>query len=404
MGVMMAGARTVDAITANLLPITAKHFTSDLTLIGTMLAINRISGFLVQPYAAWKSDRHSSPAGRRRPYLLVAWPATLVCLCLLGALPLVVPVEYQRTAAIVALLFLINLAMQVALDVGYGSATPLYGDTFPAGTLGRANAIRVIVTSAVMVGMMSVAVPLADYQEFLPYLAAMVFVSISWAVARWSIKETIPPVLPSAGRYHPFLPLAELRNPQTRRVAVIASAALASFALTEMFHALFVTETLGLSKTYLGWSATAGILVSFLCPYPVGLIADRWGPRTVLIVGFALMIAVELAFIFWVRDLVSLTTAFILYRVAHVVVQIPIVPLLFHDTPAERHGSIFAAVQMSRAALASGAVMAAGYFADLVSSYRICYVFAGVVCVVGLVGAFRLAPSARVRPSAPDRT
>src|SRR3954462_5564501 len=83
MGLMMAGAGTVDAITANMLPITAKHFTGNITLIGFMVALNRICGFLVQPYAAWKSDSHCSARGRRRPFLLVAWPATLLSVALL---------------------------------------------------------------------------------------------------------------------------------------------------------------------------------------------------------------------------------------------------------------------------------------------------------------------------------
>jgi hypothetical protein len=65
MGLMMVGATAVDTISANLLPITARHFTSDLTLIGALMAISRISGFIVQPYAAWKSDGHSSRMPRR---------------------------------------------------------------------------------------------------------------------------------------------------------------------------------------------------------------------------------------------------------------------------------------------------------------------------------------------------
>src|SRR3954469_2506469 len=102
MGLMMAGAGTVDAITANMLPITAKHFTSNIGLIAFMVALNRICGFLVQPYAAWKSDSHLGPRGRRRPFLLISWPATLASVAVLGVLPFVVPVAHQRTAAVVA--------------------------------------------------------------------------------------------------------------------------------------------------------------------------------------------------------------------------------------------------------------------------------------------------------------
>jgi MFS family permease len=68
---------------------------------------------------------------------------------------------------------------------------------------------------------------------------------------------------------------------------------------------------------------------------------------------------------------------------------------MFHNTPPERRGAIFAAVQMTRAGAASVATIIAGFMADAVSSYRVCYLVAGVVCVIGLIGAFRLAPPRR---------
>ena len=398
MGLMMAGAGTVDAVTANMLPITAKHFTDNITLIAVMVALNRICGFLVQPYAAWKSDRHQSPLGRRRPFLLGAWPAVFVSVALLGALPFLVPAAYHRTLVVVTTLFFINLVMQAALDMCYGTGDPMYGDTFVSGELGRANGIRMIVTAVVAVGMTRVFVPLADMHEFWPYAGAMFFVAISYLVARFGLRETVPPVLPPKERYNPLRPLAELRNPQTRNVAICASAVLVALALTEMLHSLFVTETLGFSKTVLGTTTAAALVVSFAMPYPVGWLVDRIGARTVLIAGFALVAVVEAAFVFWVNDLTSLYIGLILFKASWVIVHLPIVPLMFHNTPAERRGSIFAAVQMTRAAVTSGATILAGLLAHVASSYRMCYLVAGVVSLVGLFGAFRLAPAKRGEP------
>ena len=395
LGLMMAGASTVDAITANLLPITAKHFTSNLTLIGMMVALNRICGFLVQPYAAWKSDSHHSARGRRRPFLLVGWPATFVSVGLLGALPFVVPVQYHRTFAVVAVLFVANLGMQAFLDLCYGSADPMYADRFPSGQLGRANAFRSLVMNGAMLVMTSVAIPLADRNEFIPYAGAMVFVALAWWVAGRGIREVIPAALPPPSPYHPLRPLAGLRDPQTRNVAIVASAVLVSLALTEMFHALFVTETLGFSKTVLGWSTTAGIVVSFICPYPVGVLADRVGARTVMIAGFAAVALVEAAFVFWVNNLASLYVALIFFKIAWLVVHIPVVPLMYHNTPPERRGAVFATVQMTRAGVTSLATIVAARLADIAGSYRVCYAVAGVVCLAGLIGACRLAPAKR---------
>lgn len=395
MGLMMAGANTVDALTANLLPITARHFTDNIALIGVMVALNRICGFLVQPYAAWKSDRHCSAHGRRRPFLLAAWPATLVAVTLLGALPFIVPADYHRTAIVIGVLFCLNLAMQASLDLCYGSGDPLYGDTFTRGNLGRANGVRLIVAGLVGIAMTFVFVPLADRHEFWPYLGAMLFVAISWGVARFFVRETIPDRLPPPARYDPLRPLVELRNPQTRNVAIVASAVLVSLVLTEMLHALFVTETLGFSKTVLGYTTTAGFVVSLLLSYPVGWLTDRVGARTVLLIGFGFVAAVEAAFVFWVNDLASLTVCLIAFKVAWLIVDVPIVPLMFHNTPAERRGSIFAAVQMTRAGMASVATILVVFLAAAANSYRVCYFVAGVACLVGMFGAFRLAPAKR---------
>jgi hypothetical protein len=99
-----------------------------------------------------------------------------------------------------------------------------------------------------------------------------------------------------------------------------------------------------------------------------------------------------------VNDLTSLYIGLIVFKVSWVVVHLPIVPLMFHNTPSERRGSIFAAVQMTRAAVTSAATILAGYLAGAVSSYRMCYLVAGVVCLIGLYGAFRLAPARRSGP------
>lgn len=396
MGLMMAGAGTVDAITAYLLPITAKHFTDNLTLIGVMVALNRICGFAVQPYAAWKSDRHQSAGGRRRPFLLFAWPTTLLSVGLLGALPFIVPPAYHHALWVIVTLFVVNLVMQAALDMCYGSGDPLYGDTFTSGDLGRANAIRMVIVAAVGVAMTGYFVPLADVHEFWPYAGSMLFVLISFVMVRFFVRETRPPAISPPARYSPFEPLAELRHPQTRNVAICGSAVLVSLALTDMFHALFVTETLGFSKTVLGHTTTAATIVSIVMPYPVGWIVDRIGAKPVLIAGFLLVAAVEAAFVFWVNDLTSLYVGLIAFKVSWVIVHLPIVPLMFHNTPSERRGSIFAAVQMTRAGVTSIATILAGLLSHMVSSYRMCYLVAGVVCLVGLYGAVRLNAQAKV--------
>ncbi|HRE84039.1 MAG TPA: MFS transporter [Opitutaceae bacterium] len=392
MGVMMGGAGTVDALTATMIPITARHFTDDAGLIAVLVALNRVCGFVVQPYVAWKSDRYVSHRGRRRPFLLVAWPVTLFAVGALGVLPMIVPEEIQHTVFLLGLLFLVNLALQATLDACYGAADPLYGDTFAARELGRAQGARVIASNAIVFSMTAFFVPLADIHEFYPYLGSMFFLGVSTLIAMFFLSERVPSVLPKPERYHPLKPLRELANPHTRHVALVASAVLVTLGVTEMLHALFVTETLGFSKTVLGLSTAASLVIGVIFSYPLGVLVDRWGGRRVLVVGFAAMMLVELGFVFWVDDLVSLSITLILFKIAWLVVHIPVVPLMFQGTPEEHRGSVFAAVQMTRAGATSAAVIAAGFLVDYVGSYRMCYLVGAAVCLIGLYGALRLRP------------
>jgi MFS family permease len=401
LGLMMAGASTVDTITATMLPITARHFTDNIWFIGVLVALNRVCGFLVQPYAAWASDSHSGPGGRRRPFLLAAWPAVFLSLGLLGVLPYVVPADQQHAWLIIAVVFVVNLAMQAAVDVCYGAGDPMYGDVFPSRELGRAHGLRMVINATAGLGMTSIFVPLADVHEFWPYAGAMGFVALSYAIVRWRVRESLPPRLPVRSAYNPLKPLSELRDPRTRNVALCGSAVLVVLALTEMLHALFVTETLGFSKTVLGGTTAAALAIGFLMPYPVGMIVDRVGPRPVLIAGFALVAAVEGLFVFWVDDFTSLMVALVAFKVAWVLMHLPMVPLIFRGAPPERRGAIFAAVQTARAGAASVAVIVVGILADATGSYRICYFVAGLVCLIGLLAALRLGPAEKSGPVLP---
>lgn len=398
LGVMMAGAGAVDAITTHLLPITARHFTDNLALIGVMVALNRVCGFLVQPYVAWTSDRRGGAAGRRHPYLLAAWPVVLLSLVALGTLPWLVPGEWRATAAAIAAFFVVNLVLQAALDVCYGAGDPCYGDLFRGPALVRAAGVRMVCSAVAGILMTLVFVPLGDGHELWPYAGAALLVALAWGAARFAVPRVAVPAVAERARYHPLRPLAELRDPHTRRVAWCASAVLVVLALTEMLHALFVTETLGFSRTVLGQTTTLGLVAGLAAPYPVGRCVERFGPRPVLLAGFAALAVVEIGFAVWVDDLRSLAVGCVLFRVAWVAVHLPIMPLLFARTAPERSGAVFAAVQMTRAGAASAATVLAGLLAEGAGSYRVCYLLAAAVCVAGAVGAARLPAAERLAP------
>ena len=102
------------------------------------------------------------------------------------------------------------------------------------------------------------------------------------------------------------------------------------------------------------------------------------------------MLLVELLFVLWVHDLFSLSLNFTLYRIAGLFIFVPVTPMIFQDTALERRGSVFATVQMFRAAAAGLLTIVAGMIANSLGTYRACYAVAAVVCVIGLWVALRL--------------
>lgn len=397
---MVGGGITVDAVTSNMLPITARHFTDNVAFIAVLVAMNRICGTFVQPCAAKLSDRHRGVAGRRRPFFLVAWPATLVSVGLLGALPFLLPAGMHHTTLALVLLFVVNLAMQAALDVGFGCGEPLYGDMFRARELGMASGVRALVFSLIAATMAYVAFPLADRHEFAPYAMSMLFLLISSGIAFVYLREGTPASpLPhkQPGRWRP---LAELKDRRLAWVAVVASCTLTADALGTMLHALFVVETLGLTKTDLGYVAAVGIGMRFLFSYPAGMMADRIGPRAVLLFGFLTFGAAAIGLALFVDGLAGLYVGSALLAIGSTCANVPLTPILFSDSPPERRGSIFAAVQFTRGVVVSVATIVMGFVANLAASFRVCYLGAACFCVLGIFAAVEIGRTVRTGRSA----
>jgi MFS family permease len=385
LGLLHAGFITVDRLTDTMLPITARHFTSNIAVIGLLLAFHRVCGCFVQPYAAWKSDRHRSPAGRRRPFFLGALPPLLAAVCLLGALP---RLAHGRLAvAIGALLALVvlDIAMQAGQAVGLGCVDPLYGDTFGQAELGRASGVRHCCQNIAGFGMAFVAMPLADSNEFYPYAWTALFLVIAWA-ATVGLREPMPRPAPPDERYDPLRPLVELKDPYYAGIAFLATACLVSGALINMLHCLYVTESLHLSKGILGRSNALGIVVALACSYPIGAAIDRWGPRRVQGAGFVLLGITALLLAYAVHGALGVYLVAIPWALGTDCVNLPVIPMLYGGAPADRRGSIFGAVQSVRALVTFVALLLGGELAQWSGSYRVCYVAGACACAAGFAG------------------
>ena len=389
LALIAAGSGAVDMLTGIMLPITMRHFTDNAALIGLMLAFNRLCGFLVQPYVAWRGDHTRSRFGRRRAALLLGYPLTLLAVLVMGALPHLIPVEARSLLWAITAVFVSNLVLQAALDTTYGSLDPLYGDTFRPDRLGRACAWRNYVGIGMSLLMLYVLVPLADRHEFIPYAGVAALLGVAWFFA-WRFRED--PSLPLAPRtrFRPWSPFLGLRDPVLRRVAIIGAAGLGTLAVSGMFHSLYVTEKLGLTLTDFGRASVIAMGVAVTVTYPFGRMIDRYGPRPALLLGFASAVLCGLASAFLMRDRAGFYLITVLGSAGNVLLIISASPMIFSSAKPERRGEFFGSVQATRAATATVVTLLGGKLAALAGDYRTTYLLGAAIALVGLWFSCRL--------------
>ncbi|MCI0533952.1 MAG: MFS transporter, partial [Verrucomicrobiales bacterium] len=201
----------------------------------------------------WKSDFVRTRYGRRRPFFLAGLPLTMISLPLVGLLPVFIQGDARHTATALAVVIVVNVFMQAVVDINWGSLEPLYADTFRQQQLGRASSIRQIVSQIANFAMVTWVLAWADRSELDPYLFSAGCVGLSLLLMIFVIREqpTGDPQAPA--RYSPIKHLGILfRSADHARLAFVCASNLVLPAALFLFTPLYVTDTLGLSKTELG--------------------------------------------------------------------------------------------------------------------------------------------------------
>lgn len=348
MGAMVAGFYSVEFITNNMIPITARHFTDNAFTISLIVALNRLFGFLVQPYVSWKSDHIQTRFGRRRPFLMIGLPATFVCVLAVGAMPFLFEGESRHALPVLILFFTLNVALQAFVDMNWGSHEPLYADTFKHKVLGRAVALRSWGINIVTLFMTLYALKLADRNQFLPYLWASIFVLMSLVIVVFIIRERPAPA-PIKARYNPLSHLRLLfTNADYAKIAIIGGVQIMENAAYMLFLSLFAKRTLGLTLTQYGYALSLGPIVAFLISLPAGWLVDRFGPKPVLCLGFAVFGINSALMAFWVHDFSSFVVLQIIYAAASATVSLPLTSMVFQYASPDERGRIYGLYQFTR--------------------------------------------------------
>jgi len=350
MGMMVAGYYSVEYITNNMIPITARHFTDNAILIAGIIALNRMFGFIVQPYVSWKSDHISTRFGRRRPFLMIGIPSTIINILLVGALPFIFKGEIRHTIPVLATLVLLNVSLQAFVDMNWGSHEPLYADTFKQKMLGRAVAIRAWCINIVSLFMSGYAMKLADTNEFLPYLCSAGLLSISALIVFTIIRERPTPPTDPHARYKPLEHIGLLfKNRDYLKLAVIGGFGIMENAAYMLFLSLLATRSLGLSKAEFGQALFPGPIIAFIISLPAGYFVDRLGPKFVMSGGFLIFGINSALMAFWVHDYGSFLTLQCVYAAAVALVSLPLTSMIFQYASSRERGKVYGLFQFTRA-------------------------------------------------------
>jgi len=388
-GLVNCGSTAVDSMTNAIIPITLRHFIFDAFWISCIIATNRLFGFLVQPYIAWKGDIINTRFGRRRFFMLIGMPLTLITLLMIGAMPFLFSTDTLRHSTyVIALLVVLNVAMQFFQDVNAGTQDPLYADTFRHQDLGRAAGIRnywqlIAGLSITFLGMKLVNIGeffpslknsafgnrIISLGEFLPYLLAAAWMLISITTVVRFVRER-PNKTITRSRYNPLAHIGMLfKSIDYFRIATISAMWLVLMACFSLFQSLFVTRTLQLTLGDFGTMNLIGTAAAFLFSFPAGYLCDRLGPKPVLASGFFLLLFVSIWMSYGDIGYWALMTITIVYCISGVLMAIPMTPIVFqYASPTER-GQVFGLIQFVRGFSAFVFSLVLGFMIARVPSY-----------------------------------
>lgn len=311
-------------------------------IIGLVLALNPLFGFIAQPLVGVLSDRIWTRVGRRAFFLITAAPVVAACLFLV-----------PWTSALWQLVVLVVI-YQFFQDVLWGSDHPLLADLFPSRQRGLVGAAigTAYQLGAVFVTRIGIAWTDAHERENggelfgAPiYWAAAVFQIVLVMGLAFFLWERRMPL-----RIRPRLTPAQYINDFRAQRGLVRLGwinFLRAYMVTagSGFLVLFGTVTLAAGKAdyaqIMGWLP----LLALVFVWPAGAITDRFPRDRVLMAAFALA-AIGYAFGWMAQSLAGLAVSFVISRLAWVNIEIGYKSLVSDFYPDHQVGQLAGAINI----------------------------------------------------------
>jgi maltose/moltooligosaccharide transporter len=257
-----------------------KDFLLSATLVGIVMTFDNIAALFIQPWIGALSDRTHTAIGRRMPYIIIGAPIAAIAFALIpfaGVLPL----------------FMVTIiVMLLAMAVFRTPVIALMPDITPSPLRSKANGVINLMGGIGAILAFFVGAKLYDMGRPVPFIAAAVVLVIAVAIVFWRIKEPKDAPEPPKEEAGVIANLRIIIADRDRSALLILLAIFAWFVgynTIETFFTLYGVNVLGIKES------AASLMLGFLSvtfvlfAVPSGFIATRYGRRTTILTGIALL-------------------------------------------------------------------------------------------------------------------
>jgi len=273
------GINFTESVSNQVLPLRIKDFTSDPRIIGWILFLNPLFGFIAQPLIGLLSDHVWTPVGRRAFFLIVAAPIVALCLWFV---PLV--------GALWQLTFLVFL-YQFFQDILYGSDHPLLADLIPPQQrtlLSGLMAVSMQLSSLFLLKYAMVRWSGADL-KFIFWIASCLQILFVCGAAFFLNEKPVKPMKRPKLTFKRYV--NDLMGDRLlRRLAICQFLRAITSSAFNTFMVLFAVETMKLPQGE--YSSRWGILpiMSIALAIPLGFLVEKFPKQKANAFGFFLML------------------------------------------------------------------------------------------------------------------
>ncbi len=344
----------------------ARDLVNNATQVGLIQALNPMFGFLVQPVIGWFGDHTWTRMGRRKPYLLFALPFILVAL-------IVMPLTHGVHSLLWFILAVV--VYQFFVDMYAVSCSTMMPETVPGHQRSRQASVGAVMNSLLMIFALTVVGRLYDKSHLYPFALAALITTVSTAVLVFGIKELShgkvrrPPML--------SLPLDiyrhGLKNRNIRIMFLIILFGSYGNNSVAAFYTLFVRESLGGTVGRAVFISAIGAAVGLVSAVPLGLLADRFGKKNVLIFSSIMGITATLIAL-TAQSFNQMYYHFFFAALGHTAGAVAFYPLMTQFMPRNRIGTISGSVPFFFGGARFLAMLTAGMIIDAFGeNYRVIY-------------------------------